>query len=241
MFKKKAFLLLGVIALTLVLFLAGCQFVNTPLLTPTETTISGFHLQGAILYFEKLKKGDAVIHFGEIKDPAEGMIGYGFVHIPEDCEILKRLDSEEEEASLEDLAVGQMAEIFVPEILESYPWQATATKVIITSPDPKESLRPLSLVLTPEFEGIINEIQEQTEPFHSLMITLEITSAPKYPELKEETVALDRQALLWEETASGYELISRDALVLGQKISVLLKDQRLDGIASEIIVLPNEE
>jgi len=241
MFKKKAFLLLGVIALTLVLFLAGCQFVNTPLLTPTETTISGFHLQGAILYFEKLKKGDAVIHFGEIKDPAEGMIGYGFVHIPEDCEILKRLDSEEEEASLEDLAVGQMAEIFVPEILESYPWQATATKVIITSPDPKESLRPLSLVLTPEFEGIINEIQEQTEPFHSLMITLEITSAPKYPELKEETVALDRQALLWEETASGYELISRDALVLGQKISVLLKDQGLDRIASEIIVLLNEE
>ena len=241
MFKKKAFLLLGVIALTLVLFLAGCQFVNTPLLTPTETTISGFHMQGAILYFEKLKKGDAVIHFGEIKDPAEGMIGYGFVHIPEDCEILKRLDGEEEEASLEDLAVGQMAEIFVPEILESYPWQATATKVIITSPDPKESLRPLSLVLAPDFEGIITAIHEQTEPFHSLMITLEITSAPKYPDLKEETVALDRQALIWEETASGYELISRDALVLGQKISVLLKDQRLDGIASEIIVLLNEE
>jgi hypothetical protein len=241
MFKKKAFLLLGVIALTLVLFLAGCQFVNTPLLTPTETKISGFHMQGAILYFEKLKKGDAVIHFGEIKDPAEGMIGYGFVHIPEDCEILKRLDGEEEEASLEDLAVGQMAEIFVPEILESYPWQATATKVIITSPDPKESLRPLSLVLAPDFEGIITAIHEQTEPFHSLTITLEITAAPKYPELKEETVALDRQALIWEETASGYELISRDALVLGQKISVLLKDQRLDGIASEIIVLLNEE
>lgn len=241
MFKKKAFLLLGVIALTLVLFLAGCQFVNAPLLTPTETKISGFHLQGAILYFEKLNKGDAVIHFGEIKDPAEGMIGYGFVHIPEDCEILKRLDGEEEEASLEDLAVGQMAEIFVPEILESYPWQATATKVIITSPDPKKSLRPLSLVLAPDFEGIITAIHEQTEPFHSLMITLEITSAPKYPELKEETVALDRQALLWEETASGYELISRDALVLGQKISVLLKDQGLDRIASEIIVLLNEE
>ena len=36
-------------------------------------------MQGAILYFEKLKKGDAVIHFGEIKDPAEGMIGYGFM------------------------------------------------------------------------------------------------------------------------------------------------------------------
>ncbi|HAE84907.1 MAG TPA: hypothetical protein DCG78_00115 [Anaerolineaceae bacterium] len=240
MFKKKAFLLLGVIALTLVLFLAGCQFVNAPLLTPTETKISGFHLQGAILYFEKLYKGDAVIHFGEIKDPAEGMIGYGFVHIPEDCEILKRLDGEEE-ASLEDLAVGQMAEIFVPEILESYPWQATATKVIITSPDPKESLKPLSLVLAPDFEGIITAIHEQTEPFHSLTITLEITSAPKYPELKEETVALDRQALLWEETASGYELISRDALVLGQKISVLLKDQGLDRIVSEIIVLLNEE
>jgi len=198
-------------------------------------------MQGAILYFEKLKKGDAVIHFGEIKDPAEGMIGYGFVHILEDCEILKRLDGEEEEASLEDLAVGQMAEIFVPEILESYPWQATATKVIITFLNPKESLRPLSLVLAPEFEGIINAIYEQTEPFHSLMITFEITSAPKYPELKEETVALDRQALLWEETASGYELISRDALALGQKISVLLKDQGLDRIASEIIVLLNEE
>ena len=198
-------------------------------------------MQGAILYFEKLKKGDAVIHFGEIKDPAEGMISYGFVHIPEDCEILKKLDGEEEEASLEDLAVGQMAEIFVPVILESYPWQATATKVIITSPDPKKSLRPLSLVLTPDFEGIINAIHEQTEPFRSLTITLEITSAPKYPELKEETVALDRQALLWEETASGYELISRDALVLGQKISVLLKDQGLDRIASEIIVLLNEE
>ncbi|MGV7975358.1 MAG: hypothetical protein AB2L16_00495 [Anaerolineaceae bacterium] len=96
-------------------------------------------------------------------------------------------------------------------------------------------------MLAPDFEGIITATHEQTEPFHSLMITLEITSAPKYPELKEETVALDRQALLWEETASGYELISRDALALGKKISVLLKDQRLDGIASEIIVLLNEE
>jgi len=221
--------------------LAGCEFTDMAITEITETKISGFHMQGAILYFEKLNKGDAVIHFGEIKDPAEGMISYGFVHIPADCEILKKLDGEEEGASLEDLAVGQMAEIFVPEILESYPWQATATKVIITSPDPKESLRPLSLVLAPDFEGIINAIHEQTEPFHSLTITLEITSAPKYPELKEETVALDRQALLWEETASGYELISREALVLGQKISVLLKDQGLDRIASEIIVLLNEE
>ena len=236
-YKKIAFF----ITVLLCVIITSCQPISPPQPTPTETKINGFHMQGAILYFEKLKKGDAVIHFGEIKDPAEGMIGYGFVHIPEDCEVLKRLDGEEEEASLEDLAVGQMAEIFVPVILESYPWQATATKVIITSPDPKKSLRPLSLVLTPDFEGIINAIHEQTEPFRSLTITLEITSAPKYPELKEETVALDRQALLWEETASGYELISRDALVLGQKISVLLKDQRLDGIASEIIVLLNEE
>jgi len=111
-------------------------------------------MQGAILYFEKLKKGDAVIHFGEIKDPAEGMIGYGFVHIPEDCEILKRLDGEEEEASLEDLAVGQMAEIFVPVILESYPWQATATKVIITSPDPKRASDRFPLCSLQTLKGI---------------------------------------------------------------------------------------
>ncbi len=94
-------------------------------------------MQGAILYFEKLNKGDAVIHFGEIKDPAEGMIGYGFVHILEDCEILKRLDGEEEEASLEDL-VRQMAEIFVPEFWESYPWQQPQPKSSITSQSERE-------------------------------------------------------------------------------------------------------
>lgn len=239
MIKKSGYNLFSTIIL-FCLLVAGCQLTNKPTTELTKTKISSFHIQGVILYFEKLENGKALIEFGEIKDLAQGMIGFGIVQIPQDCEILKRLEGKEETANLEDLAVGQMAEIYVPEILESYPWQATATKLIITSPNPKESLKPLSLVLPPDFEGVITSIHEQMEPFHSLIINIEITSAPKDPELKEETVVLDRQALLWEKTSSDFKPISQDALAINQKISVLLKDQSLNRIATEIIVLSNK-
>ena len=112
-------------------------------------------MKGVILYVEHHQNGKTIIDFGEIVEGGKHINSVGRVSFADDCEFLINIDEQEEEASSDDLAVGQTADIYVTEILESYPWQSTISKIVITSPDPQVSLKPVSTFLDPEFEGVI--------------------------------------------------------------------------------------
>jgi len=184
-------------------------------------------MKGVILYVEHYQNGKTVIDFGEIVEGGKHINSVGRVSFADDCEFLINIDEQEEEASSDDLAVGQTAEIYVSEILESYPWQSTISKIVITSPDPQVSLKPVSTFLDPEFEGVITSIEEPKTNYPLYRIHICITSSPNYPDLEEASFSIQNSALIWQESPDGYQPIDINDLAVGQSVSILLKDWHL--------------
>ena len=181
-------------------------------------------MKGVILYVEHHQNGKTVIDFGEIVEGGKHINSVGRVSFADDCEFLININGQEEEASSDDLAVGQTADIYVTEILESYPWQSTISKIVITSPDPQVSLKPVSTFLDPEFEGVITSIEELKTNYPLYRTEISVTSSPIYPDVKEASFSIQNSALTWQETAFGYQPINVTDLRVGQSVSILLKD-----------------
>ena len=179
-------------------------------------------MKGVILYVEHYQNGKTVIDFGEIVEGGKHINSVGRVSFADDCEFLINIDEQEEEASSDDLAVGQTADIYVTEILESYPWQSTISKIVITSPDPQVSLKPVSTFLDPEFEGVITSIEEPKTNYPFYRIEISVTSSLNYPDLEEASFSIQKSALIWQETPDGYQPIDINDLAVGQSVSILL-------------------
>jgi hypothetical protein len=179
-------------------------------------------MKGVILYVEHYQNGKTVIDFGEIVEGGKHINSVGRVSFADDCEFLININGQEEEASSDDLAVGQTADIYVTEILESYPWQSTISKIVITSPDPQVSLKPVSTFLDPEFEGVITSIEELKTNYPLYRIHICITSSPNYPDLEEASFSIQNSALIWQEIPDGYHPIDVKDLAIGQSVSILL-------------------
>ncbi len=218
----------------------------TPQPFSPDTDFSGVLMKGVILYVEHYQNGKTVIDFGEIVEGGKQISSVGRVSFADDCEFLFSINGQEEEASSDDLAVGQTADIYVTEILESYPWQSTISKIVITSPDPQVSLKPVSTFLDPEFEGVIISIVNPEANLPAKLV-IAVNSAPNYQGVQEASFYLRDQVLIWQKTDFGYRFISLEDLSIGQKVSVVLYDKnRVDlnpfsGRAFEIILLPTEE
>jgi len=245
--RNKMLLHLTEVFLIFCFFLASCQLPIVSKTEMTETKTEGTLMKGVILYVERYKNGKTVIDFGEIVEGGKHISNVGRVSFADDCEFLFSINGQEEKASSDDLAVGQTAEIYVTEILESYPWQSTISKIVITSPDPQVSLKPVSTFLDPEFEGVITSIIEPSLNYPLYKINISVTSSPNYPDVEEASFSIQNSALIWQETAFGYQPINATYLGVGQSVSILLKDwHMLDPdptvyLAFEIIVLPTEE
>ncbi len=243
MSEKKLPSRLWLTALLLIFVLVSCQLNNASQTKPTGTQTDRTLMKGVILYVERYKNGKTVIDFGEIVEGGKHISNIGRVSFADDCEFLFSINGQEEEASSDDLAVGQTAEIYVTEILESYPWQSTISKIVMTSPDPLVSLQPVSTFLDPEFEGVITSIIEPSLDYPLYKINIAVTSSPNYPDVEEASFSIQNSALIWHETAFGYQPINATYLGVGQSVSVLLKDwHMLDPdptvySAFEIIVL----
>jgi len=229
------------ITVLLWMMLTSCQLDNAPQPTATETDRT--LMKGVILNVERYQNGKTVIDFGEIIEDKNQLGNNGRVSFADDCEFLININGQEKKASSDDLAVGQTAEIVVTEILESYPWQSTISKIVITSLDPKVSLKPVSTFLDPEFEGVITSIEEPKTNYPLYRIHISVTSSPNYPDLEEASFSIQKSALIWQITSSGHKPINVTDLAIGQSVSILLKDwHMLDPdptvySAFEIIVL----
>jgi len=201
-------------------------FYTPPAFTPQpfspDAESSGVLMKGVILYVEHYQNGKTVIDFGEIVEGGKHIISVGRVSFADDCEFLINIDGQEEEASSDDLAVGQTADIYVTEILESYPWQSTISKIVITSPDPQVSLKPVSTFLDPEFEGVITSTEELKTNYPLYRIEISVTSSPIYPDVKEASFSIQNSALIWQESPDGYQPIDINDLAVGQSVSILL-------------------
>ena len=218
-YKKIAFF----ITVLLCVIITSCQPISPPQPMPTVTKTEGTLMKGVILYVERHKNGKTVIDFGEIVEGGKHISSVGRVSFADDCEFLFSINGQEEEASSDDLAVGQTAEIYVTEILESYPWQSTISKIVITSPDPQVSLKPVSTFLDPEFEGVITSIIEPSLNYPLYKINISVTSSPNYPDVEEASFSIQNSALIWQETADGYQPIDVNDLAIGQSVSILLQ------------------
>ncbi len=196
----------------------------TPQPFSSDADSSGVLMKGVILYVEHHQNGKTIIDFGEIVEGGKHINSVGRVSFADDCEFLININGQEEEASSDDLAVGQTADIYVTEILESYPWQSTISKIVITSPDPQVSLQPVSTFLAPEFEGVITSIEELKTNYPLYRTEISVTSSPIYPDVKEALFSIQNSALIWQETAFGYQPINVTDLRVGQSVSILLKD-----------------
>jgi len=220
--------------------------VFTPQLFFPDADSSGVLMKGVILYVEHHQNSKTIIDFGEIVEGGKHINSVGRVSFADDCEFLINIDGQEEEASNDDLAVGQTADIYVTEILESYPWQSTISKIVITSLDPKVSLKPVSTFLTPEFEGVITSIEEPSLDYPLYKINISVTSLPNYPDVEEASFSIQNSALIWQETAFGYQPINATYLAIGQNVSILLQAWHMLELdltvysAFEIIVLSGE-
>ena len=245
MSEKKLPSRLWLTALLLIFVLVSCQLNNASQTKPTGTQTDRTLMKGVILYVERYKNDKNVIDFGEIVEGGKRISNVGRVSFADDCEFLFSINGQEEEASSDDLAVGQTAEIYVTEILESYPWQSTISKIVITSPDPQVSLKPVSTFLDPEFEGVIISIVNPEANLPAKLV-IAVNSAPNYQGVQEASLDLRDQVLIWQKTDFGYRFISLEDLSIGQKVSVDLYDKnRVDlspfsELAFEIIVLSNE-
>jgi hypothetical protein len=224
---------------------------NPPAFTPqpfsTDTDFSGLLMKGVILYVERYQNGKTIIEFGEIVEGGNHISSVGRISFTDDCEFLINIDGQEKKASSDDLAVGQTADIYVAEILESYPWQSTISKMVITSLDPKVSIKPVSTFLDPEFEGVITSFEEPKTNYPFYRVKISVTSSPIYPDVEEASFSIEESSLIWRVTPDGYQSINVNALATGQSVSILLKDwHMLDPdptvySAFEIIVLSGEE
>lgn len=196
MSEKKLPSRLWLTALLLIFVLVSCQLNNASQTTPTGTQTERTLMKGVILYVERYKNGKTVIDFGEIVEGGKHISSVGRVSFADDCEFLLSINGQEEKASSDDLAVGQTAEIYVTEILESYPWQSTISKIVITSPDPQVSLKPVSTFLVPEFEGVITSIIEPSLDYPLYKINIAVTSSPNYPDVEEASFSIQNSALI---------------------------------------------
>ncbi len=195
----------------------------TPQPFSPDTDFSGVLMKGVILNVERYENGKTVIDFGEFVEGGKHINSVGRISFADDCEFLINIDGQEEVASSDDLAVGQTADIYVTEILESYPWQSTISKIVITSLDPKVSLKPVSTFLDPEFEGVITSMEEPKTNYPFYRINISVTSSSIYPGVKEASFYFQKSALIWQETPDGYQPIDVNDLAIGQSVSILLQ------------------
>jgi len=79
------------------------------------------------------------------------------------------------------------------------------------------------------------------------LIHLDVINSPKHPEVEETVFALVSHSLLWQQTETGYQLITEEDLAVGQIVSILLEYAYNEdisdrypyhGLVEEMIVLP---
>ncbi len=231
----------------MIMLLFGCTLIQreTPATTPTIDILSeqNWYIEGVI--FNVRSYDHIVVDFGEIKDQPNEIAGFGIVTFTEDCVVWKLAGDAVQLASLSDLAVGQRIKISAKEILENY--SIIAQEILIVSPGAVESQTPISTFLTPQFTGAITSIDNYVKNNRTKLIHLDVISSPKYPNVEETVFALATHSLLWQQTETGYQLITEDDLAVGQIVSILLEyayDEEISesfpyhGLVEEVIVLP---
>jgi len=231
----------------MVMLLFSCTLIQreTPAPIPTIDILSeqNWHIEGVI--FNVRTYEHIVVDFGEIKDPPNEIAFFGTVTFTEDCLVWKLEREAVQLASLSDLAIGQRIKINAKEILEDY--SIIAQEVLILSPGAVESQTPISTFLTPQFAGAITSIDNYVKNNRTKLIHLDVISSPKYPDVEETVFALATHSLLWQQTETGYQLITEDDLAVGQIVSILLEyayDEEISesspyhGLVEEVIVLP---
>ena len=231
----------------IIMLLFGCTLIRreTPATTKTIDILSeqNWHIEGMI--FNVRSYDHIVVDFGEIKDQLNEIAFFGIVTFTEDCVIWKLEGDAVQLASLSDLAVGQRIKISAKEILENY--SIIAQEILIVSPGAVESQTPISTILTPQFTGAITSIDDYVKNNRTKLIHLDVISSPKYPEVEETVFALATHSLLWQQTETGYQLITEDDLTVGQIVSILLMyayDEDISdsypyhGLVEEVVVFP---
>jgi hypothetical protein len=173
---------------------------------------------------ERYQNGKTIIEFGEIVEGGNHISSVGRISFTDDCEFLINIDGQENKASSDDLAVGRTVGIYVTEILESYPWQSTISKIVFTSLDPKVRLHPFSTLLNPEFEGVITSFEEPKTNYPFYRVIISVTSSPIYPDVEEASFSIEESSLIWRVTPDGFQPIDVNDLAIGQSVSILLKD-----------------
>lgn len=242
---RKLFIVLLLSMIIMLLF--GCTLIQceAPAPTPTIDILSeqNWHIEGVI--FNVRFYDHVVVDFGEIKDQPNEIAFFGIVTFTEDCVVWKLEGDAVQPASLSDLAVGQRIKISAKEILEDY--SLIAQEILIVSPGAVEIQTPISTFLTPQFTGVITSIDNYGKNNLTKLIHMDVISSPKYPDVEETVFALPTHSLVWQQTETGYQLITEDALAGGQIVSILLvyayDDEISDsspfhGLVEEVIVLP---
>ncbi len=231
----------------IIMLLSGCTLVQREIPAPTPTidilSEQNWHIEGVI--FNVRSYDHIVVDFGEIKDQPNEIEGFGIVTFTEDCVVWKIESSAVQPASLSALAVGQRIKISAKEILEDY--SIIAQEILIVSPGAVETQSPISTSLTPQFIGAITSIDNYVKNNRTKLIHMDVISSPKYPEVEETVFALATHSLLWQQTETGYQLITEDDLAVGQFVTILLMyayDEDISesfpyhGLVEEVIVLP---
>lgn len=242
---KKVITVLLLSMMAMLLF--GCTLIQleTPAPTPTIDILSEQHwqIEGVVLNVRSYEH--IVANFGEIKDQPNEIAFYGTITFTDDCLVWKLEGEVVQPASLSGLAIGQRIKINAKEILEDY--SIIAQEVLILSPGAVESQTPISTFLTPQFTGTITSIEDYIKNNTTKLIHLDVISSPKRPEVEETVFALVTHSLLWQQTETGYQLITEDDLAVGQIVSILLEyayDEDMSdrypyrGLVEEVIVLP---
>ncbi|GEM_PF-5887148 len=241
--KRKTVLSLSMMAM----LLFGCTMLQPEVTAPTPTIdiLSERHwlIEGVV--FNVRSYEHIVVDFGEIKGQPNEIAFYGTVTFTDDCLVWKLEDEAVQPASLSDLAIGQRMKINAQEILEDY--SIIAQEVLIFSPGAVESQTPISTFLTPQYTGTITSIDDYVQSNTTKLIHLDVISSPKHPEVEETIFAIATHSLLWQQTETGYQLITEDDLAVGQIVSILLEYAYNEdisdrypyhGLVEEVIVLP---
>ncbi len=239
-----------ILSISLIFFFAfGCTEAptKTPASSPTidNLTKQFWLMEGIVL--NVLNYEGIVIDFGEIKEQSTEISTPGRISFTEDCRVWKLEAQEVQRAGLSDLAIGQRIRFNADFIRESHPFQAEAYEVLILTDGAVESKMPISTFLTPEFTGTITSIEEYVHINTTKLIDLYVNSSREYPDVRETRLALVYYSLIWQQTETGYSLVTEYSLEPGQLVSILLTDHwskdiydhgSFQGIVQEIIILP---
>jgi hypothetical protein len=214
-----------VIHLLLLFLMTSCQnqYVLNDTATPTYNSSSAV-IEGVI---NDVTSGKTLKLFATQFDESKTLFICEFeITVGEDCEVWKNFNGLKLSAR-NALKSGQIVQIYVTRVLESYPAQAIAKKVIILEEDPVTLKEPLSNRYPTQFEGIFEEIVSETifedkyekiTREYYLIYGSEIGQAGKSMKIR---FYFPENAIIWRKVGESYELASIEDVKIGKKIRVL--------------------